>query len=225
MQDRKAKAAAPSPGSNGVLAAACGLTALAGCVDVLAVLHGAAILPVYVTGDTTKLAASLIEGAWSRCWPPVAVILAFLASSILTAWLGRIAMPQPRPARAMLLVGGFLLLGVLLGLRAEDGRWDLAVLLAVAAAMGAVNQVLAGDPGVTFITGTLVRASRALSTGQVVRAARDLLRWVAFLAGASAGALLYAATSRFALAVPAGIALLAGAILALRPPSASEVGG
>ena len=225
MQDRKAKAAAPSQGSNGALAAACGLTALAGCVDVLALLHGAAILPVYVTGDTTKLAASLIEGAWARCWPPVAVILAFFSSSILTAWLGRIATPQPRPARAMLLVGGCLLLGALIGLRAEEEHWDLAVLLAVAAAMGAVNQVLAGDPGVTFITGTLVRAARALSIGQVARAARDLLRWVAFLAGASAGALLYAATGRLALAVPAGIALLAGLLLARGPASAPEADG
>lgn len=136
MQDRPAKAAAPSPGSNVALAAACGLTALAGCVDVLAVLHGAAILPVYVTGDTTKLAAALVEGAWSRCWPPVTVVLAFLASSILTAWLGRIATPRPRPAWATLLVGGFLLLGGFLGLRAAEGRWDLAVLFAVAAAMG-----------------------------------------------------------------------------------------
>lgn len=223
MQDKPAKAAAPSPGGTAVLAAACGLTALAGCVDVLAVLHGAAILPVYVTGDTTKLAAALVEGAWSRCWPPMAVILAFLSGSILTARLGGIATPQPRPARAMLLVGGFLSLGVVLGLRAEDGHWDLAVLLAVAAAMGAVNQVLAGDPGVTFITGTLVRAARALSTGQAARAARDLLRWVAFLAGASAGALLHAATGRLALAVPAGIALLAGAILRLA--SAPEADG
>lgn len=209
---------APAPPQTGQapLAAACGLTALAGCVNSLAVLHGAAILPVYVTGDTTRLAAALVEGAWNRAGPYLAVILVFFAASILTAWAGRIA-KRPRPAVAMLLVGGFLSLGLLLGLRDPNGHWTLAVLFAVTAAMGAVNQVLAGDPGVTFITGALVRAARALSIGRLLQAGKDLLRWVAFLSGAAAASLLQATSGRMALAIPAAIALFAGLVLALRP--------
>ena len=212
--------AANPQGGQGALAAACALICLAGYVDALAILHSPDLLPVYVTGDTTKLASALTAGTWTRAWPPAAVILAFLCSSILAAWLGRVS-TRPRPAPVLLLVGGFLLLGLLLGLR-EEGHWTLAVLLSVAAAMGAVNQVLANDPGVTFITGSLVRTARALSTGQVLRSGKDLLRWVAFLAGATGGALLNGLIGHYALAVPAAAALLAGTVLALRPSTSSD---
>ncbi|MCR0984468.1 DUF1275 domain-containing protein [Roseomonas populi] len=198
------------------LLAACGLTALAGWVDAQVVLRGGEILPVYMTGNSAKLAESLASGALAKAWPLAAVILAFLASSTLAARLAR-GGDGGRPAPALLLVGGMLVLAILLGLGAHEGRWPLGVLLAVAAAMGAVNQVLQGDPGVTFITGALVRTARALAAGEVLRAGRNLLRWASLLAGAAASALIDPVAGAYALVLPAGATLLAGAFLALRP--------
>ncbi|WP_338665557.1 DUF1275 family protein [Pararoseomonas sp. SCSIO 73927] len=207
-------------GNASSLPAACALTALAGWVDALVVLRGSEILPVYMTGNSAKMAESLADGAWMKAWPLAAVILAFLASSTLAARLVRMA---GRPAPALLLTGAMLLLGMALGLGTPEGRWPLGLLLAVSAGMGAVNQVLAGDPGVTFITGALVRTARSLAAGEMARAGRDALRWASLVAGAAASALTHGLAGPYSLALPAAATLLAGAVLALRPhPTTKE---
>ncbi|MBP0493795.1 DUF1275 family protein [Pararoseomonas indoligenes] len=222
MADGSVKGAGTGAGGGAApLLAACALTALAGWVDALVVLRGGEILPVYMTGNSARVAESLADGAWAKAWPLGAVILAFLASSTLAARLAR-AGKAPRPAPALLLTGGMLLLGLLLGLGTPEGRWPLAVLLAVAAGMGAVNQVFSGDPGVTFITGALVRTARALAAGEMARAGRDILRWASLLLGAAVSALTHGLAGPYSLALPAAATLLAGAVLALRPNPTTE---
>ncbi|MFC0406887.1 DUF1275 family protein [Roseomonas elaeocarpi] len=191
--------------------AAWALTALAGCVDALVVARGGALLPVYVTGDTTKLATTLAGERWLDAWPLAALVTSFLAASTLAAWLGGRARRHALPP---LLLAGLLLF---LGLFLANGAWPLPTILATAAAMGAVNQALRKDPGVTFVTGALVRLARDLAAGQAVEAGKNLLRWLALLGGAAAGAACNAALGPAALAVPAGAATLAAVAVLLWP--------
>jgi len=195
------------------VAAAWALTALAGVVDALVVARGVQLLPVYITGDTTKVAGAVAGGRWADAWPLLLVVATFLAGSTLAARLGG---GTGRRAAVPLLVAGLLLL---LGLLLAGERWPLPTVLAAAAAMGAVNQVLAKDPGVTFVTGALVRCARDLAAGRWAEAGKNGVRWLSWLGGAAAGALLDAALGVAALAVPAAAALLAALAVALVAPA------
>jgi len=198
--------------------AAWALTALAGCVDALVIAGGVRLLPVYVTGDTTRTGAALADFRPGEALPLLLVVLTFLAGSTLAAWLaGRARRHALAP---LLLTGLFLLVGLLAVLLLADGEsWPLPAILAAAAAMGAVNQVLMKDPGVTFVTGATVRLARDLAAGKAWEAGKNFLRWFSLLLGAVAGTALHRVLGPASLAVPAAAALLAALAVALLPPS------
>jgi uncharacterized membrane protein YoaK (UPF0700 family) len=94
-------------------------------------------------------------------------------------------------------------------------------IFALVPAMGMVNTALPSAGGITFLTGTLVRAMQGLVAALAGDAPRwawlpHLAAWVALLIGATLGAELELAIGSPALAVPAAGVALAAAIVALK---------
>lgn len=158
------------------------LVAIAGHMDALAMLHSKEWLAVYMTGNSTKLSQSLLHGALSKALPLLAVIASFLASTTFAAWLGS-RFPRWRASLCMVLTAAFLAAVVP---NASEHYTPFSTSL-IAASMGAMNQALADQPGVTFITGTVVGIGRQLAACKFNAAAVGMLRWFAWIAGAAVG--------------------------------------
>jgi uncharacterized membrane protein YoaK (UPF0700 family) len=161
------------------------LMLLAGATDTLIFTHSKELLAVYMTGNSSKLGQSVAHGDWGTVLPLVAVIGSFVAATTLGAWLGKHAGRWREP---LLMVILSLLLAIAWPTASE--KFSVATVMLVAAAMGMLNQVLANEPGVSFITGTLVKLGRAVADGQRKDILIGVLRWIAFALGALAGALL-----------------------------------
>ena len=172
------------------------LVTIAGLTDALLYQHSKELLAVYITGDTSKLAHSLQQGDAAKALPLLGIICAFFISTTFTAWLGNRLASRRAPVLLALIA---LLFFVAWPAGASDYPYSLVVLIALA--MGALNQVCSQESGVTFMTGTLVRLGRTLAKGEVVRAAPLALRWLVWLLSAWAGALLDARFPPFALLV------------------------
>ncbi|MCK8782942.1 DUF1275 domain-containing protein [Roseomonas sp. NAR14] len=211
----------PEPGRDGKhgaapraaldMAAIAALVFLAGATDALMVTHSRDLLAVYMTGNSSKLAHALARADWRAAAPIATVILCFVAATTLAALLGRHC-GRWRPAVVLLLVAALLAGAVPLA----GEKLPILALLPIAAAMGAINQARGDDPGVTFVTGALVRLGRALAEGSAAKAGAGLLRWLALLAGAAAGALLDARHGPATLLFVAAGAAIGAALAALR---------
>lgn len=166
------------------------LIALAGNADAVAMMHGKQLHAVYMTGDSTRISAALLQGASDKVGALLCVVVSFLAGTTLAAWIGERAGAW-RAAIALMLTGSL-----------------------IAAAMGTLNQTCADQSGVTFITGALIKVGRHLAVGRYGDAALGIARWTAWLAGAFIGACLDSRLGAAALAVLALFAF-AGALAAL----------
>lgn len=164
------------------------LLALAGATDSLMILHSKELLAVYMTGNSTKLAGYLVQNAWAKAGEIASVIGTFLLATTLAAWVGNRA-GHLRSGLLLLVAGLCLAIAAPLAMHTPD-KYSLATVLAIAAAMGVLNQVRGDEPGVTFVTGSLVKAGRCLAAGELSAAMDALLRWVCFLIGAVLGTLL-----------------------------------
>lgn len=185
------------------------LIALAGNTDALVMMHGKPLLAVYMTGDSTRLGAALLHGAGKEVGALLCLIACFVAGTTLAAWLG-VRAPAWRPAIALTLTAVLIALAIP---HAGDD-WPLRSTALIATAMGALNEARADQPGVTFITGALIKAGRDLAVGHAGAAARSAARWLAWLAGAIAGVSLDARFGTGAL-VALALCALAGAAMAL----------
>lgn len=164
------------------------LLALAGATDALLILHSKELLAVYMTGNTTKLGGFMDQFDWAKAGQIALVIGVFVLATVLAAWGGK----RRHRARASLTL---LVVGILLALAApsaiaQEQPFTLTTVLLITAAMGVLNQVRDDEPGVTFVTGSLVKLGRCLAAGKLGSAADALLRWLCFLIGAVLGALL-----------------------------------
>lgn len=174
-QARSLEEARTKPPPRGIHA----LLALAGAIDALLFLHAGGLLAVYMTGNTSKLGQALTRADGRAAGALALVLGSFVVATTVAAWLGARSSRARAPA----------LLGVVAGLIATaetcaGPSYGLAVVALLAAASGALNQVLPDEAGVTFVTGTLVNLGRAVSSGMTRKALSLALRWVAFLAGA-----------------------------------------
>jgi len=191
------------------------LIALAGATDALMVLHSVHLFAVYVTGDTAKIGVALSRGQLGILLSPLpAVILVFFIATTLAARLGTAAASR---REAVLLAACAVLAAAATALAAEP--YPLATVLLVAAAMGVLNQVRATEPGVTFITGTLVKTGRALAAGDLAGTSAGLLRWASFLGGVVLSAWLDTRFAPYTLGLVA-MAAAVGAGMAWRAASA-----
>lgn len=177
------------------------LSSIAGFVDAVGFLMTGGFFVSFMSGNTTRLAIGLSEAA-RQAVVAGALLLAFVGGAVAGALVGRAAGTRRRVAALGLVT---LLLAVGAGLAATGV--ELAAVLAVALAMGAVNTVLADDDevkvGLTYMTGNLVKLGLAIAAAlcgeRETRWPQHLFLWLGLLAGAALGALAFAGLGAAAL--------------------------
>ena len=161
------------------------LVSVAALTDASLYLHSKELLAVYVTGDTSKLGQFASQGNFQKALPLAGIVATFFVGTSAAAWIGN-RMGRWRAPVLLLAVGLLILTGWTAS--APDYPYHLVLLLALA--MGTLNQVCSQEPGVTFITGTLVKLGRTVAAGDLSGALPLLLRWLVWLIAAFTGAIL-----------------------------------
>lgn len=193
----------PSPSPSGGLRHVLPLTAIAGATDAVIFQHSKELLAVYMTGNTTKVGEFAVQGQWTSVAPLLAVIASFLLATTVAAWVGQ-RLGNWR-ASVVLILSAVLMACAAPLAALQPQPFSLVTVALIAAGIGCLNQALAAEPGVSFITGVLVKTGRALAAGRWPEALSDVLRWLALLLGALLGSVL---TSVFGSATLLVIALL-----------------
>lgn len=197
------------------------LATLAGAVDAVGYLMLGRLFVAFMSGNSTVLAVSLVEGQWQNAGRAAWIVLAFVGGTALGTLTGRFARPFQMPA----------VLGLVTILLATAAAWpgaDLttASILAMVLAMGAINAATDTAGGVpvslTFVTGALVRVGRGI--GGALAGDRTDLIWLAQLAlwgglviGAAFGTAGHLVYGRDALWAAAAASLLLTALTAAIP--------
>lgn len=188
------------------------LLALAGFIDAIAftVLQGSFV--AFMSGNTTIFAVSMARGNWGLLWGAALLIALFflgcVAGAALTRWAGR-------HARTAVLWTVCVLL-VLCAMLAHPLALPIGVVL-LALVGGLMNSALAPHSnvtvGVTYITGTLVKAAHQLVAGFATPQRWAWLVpfgfWLMFMLGALCGAIAFYSWNAGALWVAAAAALVA----------------
>ncbi|MFD6332610.1 YoaK family protein [Streptomyces niveus] len=205
----------PGPAQWGALILFAGAS---GAVDVLAFIALGRVFAGVMTGNLVLLGLSL-TGTGDEGGPaaPLLALGGYVVGVAVVAPFVRRRPEEPethwpRAVVRWLAVEVTVLAAVAVAWGAAGGApaqpWLDVVLVAVAVAMGMQSAALAaagaaGGPG-TYFTGTLTQVVvRAVGTGGARRAdLGSLTRLVALTAGASVGALVYAASAPWAMAVP-----------------------
>lgn len=168
------------------------LAALAGFVDALAFTGLGGFFAAFMSGNATRLGVGLGSGDAYVAKMAAGLILSFVSGVIASGVISRAAGLRARAA----VMGAvtLLLFGASIVAAMAPGS---AVLLLLAAAMGAQHGVFARDGeeaiGLTYMTGSLVRMGQKLSGALMGDADRlgwvpYLTLWIGFVAGAVSGA-------------------------------------
>ncbi|QNA84053.1 DUF1275 domain-containing protein [Sphingomonas sp. So64.6b] len=192
------------------------LAAVAGFVDATAFVTIGQFFVSFMSGNSTRLAVSAAQ----EMWPDLAFAAGLIALFVTGVAAGNIIGARAHGNRtvALLLVEGVLLAGaaVLHATRQPQAAAPLMVL-----AMGSANAVFMVDGevrfGVTYMTGALARigerlAAAATGAGQLREAMPWLGLWLALVFGAVLGAALAIRIGGVAVALPAGLVILAALI-------------
>ena len=169
------------------------LAALAGFVDAAGYLSADRYFVSFMSGNTTRLGVELARQP-SAALLPALLALAFVAGVVGGALLtGKLKRRHKPPL--LLLVAALLGTGAALG----GAGYSRAALLALAAAMGALNNSFQQDGqvavGLTYMTGALVKMGQGLAARLQHRVTEPwadwLMLWLALAAGATLGALTF----------------------------------
>ena len=204
-------------GSRANVLLACALSALAGYVDGIGVLHLGGLFVSFMSGNSTRMGVSLADGQWMAALEALGLIVLFVAGAAIGSLivLGRSAWRQA----VVLLAEAALLFAA--GLAHHLGQQPVAVAFIVLA-MGIENAVFqiegGGGLGLTYVTGALVKVGQFLAAaatgGPRWNWLPNLLLWAALVAGAAGGALAYASFNLDAIWIAGVIALALAAIVA-----------
>lgn len=177
------------------LALAAALTAVAGYMDAIAFIHLGGYFISFMSGNTTQMSTSFVENMTSAGLRCLLIIGLFVVGVIAGSVVRRVT--ADAHGRIAVLCSVTTLLGVA---AVTAATWSgYASLMVVAVAMGALNSVFEKDGevsvGLTYMTGTLVKAAQRLVDaafgGPRWVWARHLLLWSSMAVGAFAGAGAY----------------------------------
>ena len=189
---------------------ACALSALAGYVDGIGVLHLRGLFVSFMSGNSTRLGVSLAEGRWSNAAAALGLIALFVtgAAGGSLIVLGRGANRQPW----VLLVEASLLTIAALCYTVGLSNASVAAMVLAMGLENAVFQIEGGAGlGLTYVTGALVKVGQllaaALTGGPGWAWLPNLLLWAALVTGAVCGASAYHWINLAAIWFAAGAAL------------------
>jgi len=202
---------------------ACALSALAGYVDGIGVLHLRGLFVSFMSGNSTRLGVSLAEGRWSNAAAALGLIALFVtgAAGGSLIVLGRGANRQPW----VLLVEASLLTVAALCYTVGLSNASVAAMVLAMGLENAVFQIEGGAGlGLTYVTGALVKVGQllaaALTGGPGWAWLPNLLLWAALVTGAVCGASAYHWINLAAIWFAAGAALALSAMVAATAQSA-----
>ena len=185
------------------------LAAVAGYVDSIGFLHLGGLFVSFMSGNTTRMAASLAQGDWILAVAAALILLIFVFGAMLGALVSGGTGPRAR-ARVLAVEAALLLTAAV---SAGMGRPMIAVVCMVAA-MGLENAVFLrnGQVGVslTYMTGALVKIGHTLAAavrgGPLKDVTPHLLLWGGLTMGAIIGALTFGVIGLNALFAAAAVA-------------------
>jgi uncharacterized membrane protein YoaK (UPF0700 family) len=139
-----------------------------------------------MTGNTVLLGIDLTEGKLDRAGFHLGIVAIFLAAVIATEFVLKLKLAPGLP-----LILTALMLG---GSEFIAGQWSAAICAAALGMQNAAVRSIAGVPiNTVFITGNLVRLGTAVSEAAALQQQATLavmtIAWIAYAAGAVAGAL------------------------------------
>ena len=196
------------------MALAITLSGVAGYVDAVGFLKLGGFFVSFMSGNSTRLGVALANLDWKGALTAITLVGSFVGGVVLGALTAR-AFGENRRSPVLVLEAALLAGGA--GLLTAG--FDTAGVTCVAMAMGAENAVFQrnGDVavGLTYMTGTLVRAGQriagALAGGEPNDWPRFVLLWAGLTAGGALGALTFLTIGASSLWV--GVTILAGAAL------------
>lgn len=188
------------------------LLALAGFVDAVAfvVLQGSFV--AFMSGNTTILGTSTATGKWHLAGLSTLLIALFFGGNVAGAALVRYA-GRSAHLRLMLSIAAVILTGTLVATTVSPSTG----LVVIAFAAGLISSALAAGSdvhvGLTYVTGTLVKAAHQLvagiGSGRPWAWTGTLGFWVVFAGGAAVGGAAYSGLGTAALWIAAGMACVA----------------
>ncbi len=197
------------------------MTAVAGWIDTIGILlffEQLRIFPTYMSGNTTRMFVSAVDGSLQRAGLYGGVILLFLVGVLI----GRCINDGTRGRETLALQLEAALLSVA-ALAASRHAPELLTLGVLALAMGWNNVALAPRNGVGprgYITGTLVTMASGMADALLRRGAwskvvEPAALWASLAIGALAGAYAVSLVSvAFVLLIPASVVALCGIAVA-----------
>ncbi|QTI71513.1 YoaK family protein [Gordonia polyisoprenivorans] len=189
------------------------LAAIAGYLDAVGFLHLGGFFVSFMSGNTTRAAANAASGDWVQAGRAAGLIGLFFFGVVAGSVLSRFAHGRVVVLWATTGIVGCSALAQSLGV-------GVPAILVISVAMGVLNATFqrGGEVsiGLTYMTGTLVKAGQRLVDGFFggSRTAwlRYLAMWIALSAGAIAGAYAYTRIPDAVLWIAAGGLLLATSV-------------
>ncbi|WP_293825483.1 YoaK family protein [uncultured Brevundimonas sp.] len=174
-------------------ALALSLAVLAGYVDSLGFLQLGGVFVSFMSGNSTRLAASLAEGRWAAAGGLAGILILFVMGSFFGALIARGQQGRSR-SRVLAFEGGLLTLAAL---ASWTGHKPVAIGLMVMA-MAAENSVFLrnGEVAVslTYMTGTLVKLGQSLAAAVMGGDRWGFGPYLVLWAGLTGGAVVEALT-------------------------------
>lgn len=190
------------------------LAMLAGAVDAIGYIMLGQLFVAFMSGNSTVLAVSLVDGNWGEAGRAAWIVAAFVAGVSFGTMLGPVTRGYHMPA----VMGSVTALLTLAAAWSGTGMVPVTAMVFAMGAMNAATDTAGGVPvSLTFVTGALVRFGRGL--GHAMMGDRSDLKWLAqaviwggLVVGAALGAAGHLMLGRNALW---GTAAVAGVLTAL----------
>lgn len=184
------------------------LAGLAGWVDVVGLRQTGGVFLSFMSGNTTDLGASIVQGNVERAEFIAAVILSFVGGVAVGTLIER---PTGRFGPSLVLAVEACLLAAAVA-TFPDGRMAFCLVLAMGVQTTAMRRVGTLTIGLTYVTGTLVQVGRSIAAGRFRTAVLYALVWFSLAAGAACGAVAATWSTPGALTLASAVALLLAAV-------------
>lgn len=183
------------------------LCVIGGSADAIAFLRYDTFVGA-MTGNTVLLGIDIAEGKLDRAGFHLGIVAAFLAAVVITEIALKLKIPPSLPLTLTALMLG--------GSEFISGQWSAAICASALGMQNAAVRSIAGVPiNTVFITGNLVRLGTAAPEPSAPQRQATLavltLSWVAYAAGAVAGALALHLVD-YPMIVPAVLAIVAAIV-------------